>query len=86
MNLAEQLKSQMDIHKEIPWLKDSVISQIKNRGEYGIICDTHIREINARFAIPYRYWKPIEEWARSEGFSVYFRYNSYGVKHLCISL
>ena len=86
MNLAEQLKQEIDVHKEMPWLKDSVISHIRNSGEYCIICDTHIYNIRKDFAIPYRYWKPIEDWARKEGFNVYCSCNSYGVKHLFISL
>lgn len=85
--LAEQLRNEMgsSIHTEIPWLKQRVLERIKHDGEFSIICDRHINDIST-FSIPYRYWSPIEDWARSEGFRCECRYNSYGVKHLCISL
>ena len=85
--LAEQLRNEMpDIHKEMPWLRESVYNNIKYYGEYNIICDTHVSYISERFAVPSKYWIPIEEWAKSEGLRVYASYNSYGVKNLCISL
>jgi hypothetical protein len=87
MSLAEQLRAeQPNIHKEMPWLKESVVNNIKYRGEYRIICDKHISRIDENFAVPNRYWNPIKEWAESEGLRVYATYNRAGVRSLCISL
>jgi hypothetical protein len=85
MTLAEQLRQEVDITKELPWLKEEVVKQIRQRGKFSIICDTHINSADS-FSIPYKYWTPIEKWARSEGFSVYGSHNSYGVKRLNIEL
>ena len=84
--MQNKLKKEIDIEKEIPNLRECVTSSIKNFGEYCVICDTHIRDISPRFSIPYRYWTPICDWARKEGLYVSTHYNSYGVKHLVITL
>lgn len=85
--LAEQLRAeQPNIHKEMPWLKEGVVNDIKCRGEYRIICDKHISRIDENFAVPNRYWTPIVEWAESEGLRCYPSYNHAGVRSLCISL
>lgn len=88
MTLAEQLRKEKanTILTDMPWLKESVIRRVRDSGEWSIICDRHVREISENFSAPYKYWAPIEEWARGEGFRVYPRYNSYGVKSICISL
>lgn len=85
MTLAEQLRQEVDITKELPWLKEEVVKQIRQSGKFSIICDTHISRADS-FSIPYKYWTPIEKWATSEGFSVYCSHNSYGVKRLNIEL
>ena len=88
MTLAEQLRVEKSssIHTDMPWLKEEVVKAIRDRGEWSIICDKHVRDISKNFSAPYKYWSPIEEWARKEGFRVYPKYNSYGVKSICISL
>ena len=86
MGLAEQLKNEVNVLNELPWLKEGVINGIKNYGRYRLICDTHISKPNRNFSVPYKYWTPISDWARKEGFRVSADYNSYGVKHLVIEL
>ena len=79
------MRNEVDVLKEIPWLKEEVVKDIRNRGEFCIICDHHICDIS-KFSIPYKYWTPIKEWARKEGFRVCCECNSYGVRHLVIRL
>ena len=85
MTIAEQLKSEINLQKDIPWLKDEVMKQIRNRGMFSIICDTHVGDIT-KFAIPYKYNSALQEWARQEGLNVEIVYNNYGVKHIRITL
>jgi len=85
MTLAEQLRAEVNIIKDIPWLQDAVADRIRNEGEFCIICDKHIHDIS-RTAIPYKYWNSVEQWAKEEGFVVGERYNSHGVKYLTIRL
>lgn len=86
MTLAEQIRSQIDLQKELPWLKNDVANAIKACGEYCIICDTHIDKITRGWAVPNKYYAPICEWARKEGLSTRPVHNSYGVKHIEITL
>ena len=37
--IAEQLKNEINLQKDIPWLKEEVMSQIRGRGMFSIICD-----------------------------------------------
>lgn len=85
MTIAEQLKNEINLQKDIPWLKDEVMKQIRNRGMFSIICDTHVRDIT-KFAIPYKYNSALQDWARQEGLNVETVYNNYGVKHIKITL
>ena len=61
------------------------MSQIRGRGMFSIICDTHVGDIT-KFAIPYKYNSALQEWARQEGLNVETVYNNYGVKHIRITL
>ena len=85
MTIAEQLKSEINLQKDIPWLKDEVMDQIRGIGMFNIICDTHVRDIT-KFALPYKYNSAIQSWAIQEGFNVETVYNNYGVKHIRITL
>ena len=85
--LAESLKRELkeNILKDIPWLQERVVDQIKSYGNFSIICDKHINRIST-FSIPQKYEPVIEEWAKENGFITYNTYNSYGVKNLNIKL
>lgn len=85
MTIAEQLKNEINLQKDIPWLKEEVMSQIRGRGMFSIICDTHIRDVT-KFSLPYKYNSSIQDWARQEGLNVETAYNNYGVKHIRITL
>ena len=85
MTIAEQLKSEIDLQKDIPWLKEEIMSQIRSGGMFSIICDTHVRD-TTKFAIPYKYNSALQDWARQEGLNVETVYNNYGVKHIRITL
>lgn len=85
MTIAEQLKSEINLQKDIPWLKDEVMKQIRNRGMFSIICDTHINDIDS-YSLPYKYNSAVQSWARQEGLNVETAYNNYGVKHIRITL
>lgn len=85
MTIAEQLKNEINLQKDIPWLKEEVMSQIRDRGMFSIICDTHIRDIT-KFSLSYKYNSALQDWARQEGLNVETAYNNYGVKHIRITL
>lgn len=84
--IAEQIKNSINIEKEIPKLRDIVINRIKNLGEYSVVCDTHIKDTDPEWAIQYKYWTPICEWAEKEGLHTHTSFNNYGVKYLTITL
>ena len=86
MSLAEQIRNEINVTKELPWLEESVVRHVKGSGRYCIICDTHIERVNKDFSVPYKYFEPICDWARKEGFRAGTVYNSYGVKHIEITL
>ena len=85
--LAENLKKELkeNLLKDIPWLQERVVDQIKSCGEFSIICDKHINKVST-FSIPQKYESVIGEWAKENGFRTYNTYNSYGVKSLNIKL
>lgn len=60
--LAESLKKELkeNLLKDIPWLQERVINQIKNYGNFSIICNKHINRVNT-FSIPQKYESVIEE-------------------------
>ena len=82
-NLKKELKE--NLLKDIPWLQERVVDQIKTYGNFSIICDKHIKHVST-FSIPQKYESMIEEWAKENGFKTYNTYNSYGVKSLNIKL
>ena len=85
--LAEELKKELkeNLLKDIPWLQERVINQIKTYGNFSIICDRHVQRVST-FSIPQKYESVIEQWAKENGFFTYNSYNSYGVKSLNIKL
>lgn len=85
VKLADLLRNEIDIHKELPWLQEEVVKRIKSNGVFSIICDTHVNDIST-YSLPFKYWSPVETWARKEGFNTDCKYNNYGVKHLIITL
>ena len=86
MTLAEQLRNEINVTNEIPWLAEEVVKAIRNNGRYVIICDTHIKDVKRNWSLPNKYFTPVCEWARKEGFCARATYNSYGVKHIEITL
>lgn len=86
MTIAEQLRNEINVTKELPWLAGTVTNSIRHGGRYTIICDTHISEIKKDWCLPNKYFTPVCEWARKEGLNARPVYNSYGVKHIEISL
>lgn len=87
MTLAEQLRNESkNLLSEIPWLEEETVKHIRWNGKYSMICDKHIDKISKSWAIPERFWTPIADWARENGFRVSTSYNSYGVKSIVISL
>lgn len=87
MTLAEQLRNESkNLLSEIPWLEEETVKHIRWNGKFSMICDKHIGKITQAWAIPERFWTPIADWARENGFRVSTSYNSYGVKSIVISL
>lgn len=87
--LADMLReeSKNNLLKDIEWLPEEVAKDIRNCGRFIIICDTHIHDISkTRSSIPYKYDHAVREWARQQGFNVYSKCNSYGVKQIAIEL
>lgn len=85
MAIADELRN--ELKNELPSdLRERVVKSLRSSGRWSIICDTHINDVNWGFSIPYRLWTPVEEWAHSEGLRVSCQLNSYGVKHLVITL
>ena len=87
MTLADLLRQEASstLLKDISWLPEKVIEDIRGRGKFSIICDRHIREIST-YSLPMKYEYPIKQWATQQGFRVSNSYNSYGVKYIDITL
>ena len=86
MTLAEQLRNEINVERDLPWLREEVMKHIKGSGQWCVICDTHINSVSKNFSLPNKYFVPVSEWARKEGLSVQTVYNGYGVKHIKITL
>ena len=90
--LADLLRQEQKntLLKDIPWLPEEVLKDIRTSGRFVIICDTHIKEeaTSSRIhsAIPNRLDAPVQQWAREQGFNSRNIYNSYGVKMIEITL
>lgn len=87
MTAAEKLR--MEIAQEAPFSKDEFISKIsrliKAYGYASFICDKHIRETNISSngnTIRMAHEQVAIDFARSEGFSVSYKHNSYGVRYI----
>lgn len=86
--LAEQLRKEAssNLLNDLPWLAEETIKHIRWDGRYSMICDKHIDKISKSWAVPNKYYAPIEEWARKEGFRVSASYNRAGVRSIVIEL
>lgn len=85
--LAEQLRQQINVTKELPWLAGDVMRTLQsNSGRYKILCDSHIRQIERGWSLPGKYFTPVCEWARSEGLYACATFNSRGVRSIEITL
>ena len=87
MTLAEQLRNEIDVTRDLPWLAEDVMSDLRsNRGRYVILCDSHISKVCRGWSLPGKYFAPVCEWAKREGLNACAIYNSYGVRHIEITL
>lgn len=87
MNIAEQIRNEINVTKDLPWLAEDVMNALRsNRGRYTILCDSHIRDIERGWSLPGKYFTPVCEWARREGLHAGATYNFYGVKLIEITL
>lgn len=90
MTAAEKLR--MDMIQEAPFSKDEFINKvsrlIKAYGYASFICDRHIRETNISNSNTIRmaHEQIVIDFARSEGFSVSYKCNSYGVRYIVFTL
>ena len=91
MTAAEKLR--MEIAQEAPFSKDEFISKIsrliKAYGYASFICDKHIRETERSSngnTIRMAHDQVAIDFARSEGFSVSYKHNSYGARYIVFTL
>ena len=91
MTAAEKLR--MEIAQEAPFSKDEFISKIsrliKAYGYASFICDKHIRETNISSndnTIRMAHEQVAIDFARSEGLSVSYKHNTYGVRYILVTL
>ena len=83
MTLADEIRNSYRLSDE--FIQKNIIPDLRSRGSRSLICDHHIREIET-YAIPFRYGESLERWARENGFNVSYRYNSYGVRYIFITI
>lgn len=91
MTAAEKLR--MDMMQEAPFSKEEFISKIsrliKAYGYASFICDKHIKETNISpngNTIRMAHEQIAIDFASSEGFSVSYKRNSHGVRHILFTL
>lgn len=91
MTAAEKLR--MDMMQEAPFSKEEFISKIsrliKAYRYASFICDKHIKETNISpngNTIRMAHEQVAIDFATSEGFSVSYKRNSYGVRHILFAL
>ena len=85
MVIAEELRQEINVEREIPNLRENVKNSIRQRGKWSVICDTHISKIQP-YAIPFKYWRPLTEWAQGQGLCVSEKRNPYGVRYIVFTL
>lgn len=83
MTLADEIRNTFVLPQS--FIEKEIIPYIKSTGSVSIICDHHISEI-CNYAIPFKYGGSLEKWAHENGFSVSYEYNSYGVRHIVVSI
>lgn len=83
MNLADEIRNSFALPET--FFTKNIIPCLKSWGRVSIICDNHISEVKSN-AIPTEYGNSLEEWGRKNGFNVSHIYNSYGVRHIRISI
>lgn len=91
MTTAEKLR--MDMMQEAPFSKEEFISKISRLIKAyrcaSFICDKHIKETNISpngNTIRMAHEQVAIDFATSEGFSVSYKRNSYGVRHILFTL
>lgn len=85
MTIAEELRQKINVERDIPNLSENVKNSIQQRGKWSVICDTHITKI-LPYALPYKYWQPLTEWAQGQGLRVSEKRNPYGVRSIVFTL
>ena len=83
ITLADEIRKSYRLTDK--FIEETIVPPLKKCGRAFIICDHHIGEI-CNYAIPFRYGNSLEEWARNNGFNVRHYCNSYGVKHIEITI
>jgi hypothetical protein len=83
MTLADEIRNSFVLPQS--FFEKNIIPDLKGSGSASVICDHHIGEI-CNYAIPFKYGNSLEKWAYENGFSVNYKYNSYGVRHIVISI
>lgn len=90
MKTAEKLRQEMI--NDAPFSKDEFINEISRRikrcGTASFVCDYHISdtELKGLGTIRMIHEQAAIEYARSEGFNVSYKHNSYGVRFIVFSL
>jgi hypothetical protein len=82
MSLADEIRNSFILPQSF---FDDIVKDLRRGGSTSVICDHHISDIK-NYAIPFQYGNSLESWARENGFSVSYKYNSYGVRHIFISI
>jgi hypothetical protein len=83
MSLADEIRNSFVLPQS--FFEKHIIPYLRGRGSVSVICDHHISDIGS-YAIPYEYGPSLEKWAYENGFGINYRYNSYGVRHIQITI
>ena len=83
MSLADEIRGQFILPED--YIQRYIVPDLKSCGSTSVICDHHISDIYPD-AIPFAYGNSLVEWAKNNGFTVTYRNNSYGVRHIFITI
>lgn len=91
MKTAEKLRQ--ELINNAPFTKEEFINEISRRIKHGgtasFVCDYHISKTELKGGlgtIRMNHEQAAIEYARSEGFNVSYKHNSYGVRFIVFSL
>lgn len=83
MSLAEEIRNLFQLPEE--FFNKYAIPSLRAGGRFSVVSGRHVGEI-VNYAIPEKYEHSLVEWAMDNGFNVGYHYNSYGVKHVDITI